>query len=50
MGFYNTRLPGEVLYNLWTKFVAMFITEFCPKNKTQVARLNLEILKYFQGD
>jgi hypothetical protein len=40
---------GGLPYLSWSEFVSEFIGEFCPKNKVQTARTNLETVKYFQG-
>jgi hypothetical protein len=34
---------------MWQEFVQEFISEFCPKNKIQMAWTNLETPRYFQG-
>ena len=40
---------GSLTYTLWSEFVKDFITEFCPKNKIQTSRAELETPKYYQG-
>ena len=40
---------GTLPYESWQEFSTIFITEFCPKNKVQVAQMILESLDYFQG-
>jgi hypothetical protein len=32
-------------YSSWAEFIG----EFCPKNEVQTARMNLKMVKYFQG-
>ena len=36
-------------YSTWLEFKSAFITEFCPKNETQMALAKLETPSYFQG-
>jgi Retrotransposon gag protein/Zinc knuckle len=38
-----------VLYPTWDEFRTVFISEFCPKNETQMALAKLETSGYFQG-
>jgi hypothetical protein len=38
-----------ILYPTWDKFRTVFISEFCPKNETQMALAKLETSGYFQG-
>ena len=40
---------GSLTYTLWSEFIEDFITEFCPKNKIQTLRTELETPKYYQG-
>jgi hypothetical protein len=36
-------------YQSWQEFVDKFIIDFCPKNKVQTLRTELETLRFFQG-
>ena len=45
----NYQTVGGLSYATWNKFVAEFITEFCPKNELLTSRTDLETSKYFQG-
>ena len=38
---------GSLRYSIWSEFKSAFITEFCPKNKTQMALAKLETSSYF---
>jgi hypothetical protein len=39
----------KVLYPTWDQFRTVFVSEFCPKNETQMALAKLETNGYFQG-
>jgi hypothetical protein len=34
---------------MWHKFAQEFMEEFCPKNKIQMAQMDLKMVTYFQG-
>jgi hypothetical protein len=38
-----------VVYPTWDEFREVFVSEFCPKNETQMALAKLETNGYFQG-
>jgi hypothetical protein len=40
---------GGLPCSSWPEFVSKFVMEFCLKNEVQTARMNLEMVKYFQG-
>ena len=40
---------GSLTHTLWSKFIEDFIKDFCPKNKVQTSRTELETPKYYQG-
>jgi hypothetical protein len=40
---------GILSYGSWREFIEEFITDFCPKNKIQTSRTELETTKFFQG-
>ena len=40
---------GSLTYTLWSEFIKDFIMDFCPKNKIQTSRTELETPKYYQG-
>jgi hypothetical protein len=37
------------LYKSWGEFIEEFKLEFCPKNKVQTLRTELEMSRFFQG-
>jgi hypothetical protein len=40
---------GLISYETWREFVEEFVADFCPKNKVQTLRTELEILRFFQS-
>jgi hypothetical protein len=40
---------GSILYETWGEFVEDFMVDFCPKNKVQTSRTELETLRFFQN-
>ena len=40
---------GALPYSEWSEFRSTFISEFCPKNETQMALAKLETAAYFQN-
>jgi Retrotransposon gag protein len=43
------KVVGSLTCADWQEFVQEFVAEFCPKNKTQMSRTDLETATYFQG-
>jgi hypothetical protein len=40
---------GGLHFESWQAFMAVFVEKFCPRNKVQTARIELETPSYYQG-
>jgi hypothetical protein len=40
---------GSISYETWGEFVEDFMVDFCPKNKVQTSRTELETSRFFQN-
>jgi hypothetical protein len=40
---------GSISYETWGEFIEDFMADFCPKNKVQTSRTELETSRFFQN-